>query len=71
MEILLEEMGFQTNTIVNYVHHHIISTRIWENMNKPFEHQEVEGLVEKSNSLDYPSPMHNEGDMQQDPTSPV
>ena len=71
IEIFLKGMEFQTTTTINYDPHHIISIRKQVNKNKPFEHQEVESLAEKANWLDYPSPMQNEGDMQQDSTSPV
>ena len=64
IEGFIKEMGFQTNTAINYDPRHIISIRKQVNKNMPFEHQEVEGLVEKENWLDYHSPMKNEGDMQ-------
>ena len=64
-------MNFKTSFAINYDPHHIISIKIHVNKNKPFEHQEVEGLAEKENWSDYPSLMRNEEDMQQDPTSPV
>ena len=41
------------------------------NKDKPFEHQEVEGLPEKENWSDYPLLMQNEQDMQQDSTLSV
>ena len=70
IEILLKEMGFQIATAINYDPHHIISIRKQVNQNKPFEHHEVKGLDEKENWLDYPSPMQNEDDMEEDSTSP-
>ena len=55
---------FQTNVAINYDPHHIISIRKQVNKNKPFEHQEVERLVEKANWFDYPLLMQSEGDIQ-------
>ena len=49
IESLLKEMGFQRVSPTNYDPHHIISIRKQVNKNKPFEHQEVEGLDEKEN----------------------
>ena len=71
VEILLREMGFQTDLAKNYDPHHIISIRKQVNKNKTFGHQEVEGLAESANWLDYPLLVQNEDDMQQDSTSPV
>ena len=50
---LLNEMRFPTVAAVNYDPHHIISIRKQVNKNKPFEHQEVAGLVESANWMDY------------------
>ena len=47
-------MYFKTSFVVNYDPLHVISTRIQVNKNKPFEHQDVEGLAEKENWLDFP-----------------
>ena len=47
-------MVFQTDVVVNYDLHHIISIRRQVNKNKPFEHHEIAGMVESANWLDYP-----------------
>ena len=49
---LLKEMGFQTNIVVNYDPHHIISIKRQVNKNKPFEHNEIAGVEECANWLD-------------------
>ena len=49
VESLLKYMGFQTSTAINYDPHHVISIRRQVNKNNPFEHQEVEGLIESAN----------------------
>ena len=54
IEILLREMGFQTEVAINYVPHHIISIRRQVNKKNPFEHFEVEGLFKTTKWLDYP-----------------
>ena len=59
VEILLKGMGFKTNFVVEYDPLHVIPTRRHVNKNTPFEHQEVEGLGEKTNWSDYPDPMEN------------
>ena len=69
VESLLKEMGFPTTTSINYDPHHIISIRKQVNKNKPFEHQEVEGLDESENWSDYPLLTQHEEDMQQGSTS--
>ena len=70
MESLLKEMRFQTVAVLNYDPHHVISIRRQVNKNKLFEHQEVEGLDESSNWIDYPQVTQSEEDMQQGSTSP-
>ena len=64
-------MGFQTNNSINCDPHHIISKRRKVNKNRPFEHQEVEGLAESENWSDYPLLTQNEEYMQQESTSLV
>ena len=59
VESMLHEMNFKTNFVVNYDPQHAISQRRKMKKNKAFEHQVVEGLVERVNWLDYPSPMKN------------
>ena len=71
IESLLKEIGFKTTTAINYDPHLIISLRKQVNKNNPFEHQEVEGLVENENWSDYPLVMQNEEDIQQGSTSLV
>ena len=57
VESLLKGMVFKIVFVVNYDPQYVISTRIQVNKNKPFEHQEVEGLVERKIWLDYTAPM--------------
>ena len=64
VERLLKEMKFQTVAVVNYDPHHVISVRREVNKNKPFEHQEVEGLAESANWSDHPWVTQYEEDMQ-------
>ena len=71
VENLLKEMRFQTDAIVNYDPHHVISIRRHVNKIKPFEHHEVVGMAESSNWMDYPHETQNDEDMQQDSTSPM
>ena len=54
VEILLKYIGFQTYTSINYDPHYIISIRRKVNENKPFEHQELEGLDESEKWSNYP-----------------
>ena len=49
VEKLLESMDFQREQRVNYDPYHIISLRKQANKNKPFDHQDVEGLKEVAN----------------------
>ena len=49
IERLLREMGFPTETAINYDPHHIISIRRQVNKNKTFEHFEFVGLPETEN----------------------
>ena len=67
----LKEMRFQTITAFNYDPHHIISIRRQVNKNKPFEHQEVAGLVDSANWMDYPQETQNYEDMQYGSTYPM
>ena len=67
IESLIKEMRFQTTIAVNYDPLHIISIRKQVNKNKPFEHMEVEGLVESANWSNYPLLTQNEEDMQKVP----
>ena len=64
VEILLREMGFETDVSINYDPHHIISIRRQVNMNKTFEHYEATGLFEIANWLDYPHKTQKDVDMQ-------
>ena len=52
VESLLKGMDSKASFRVNYDPEHVISIRIQVNKNKPFEHQEVEGLAEKTNWSD-------------------
>ena len=54
IEILLREMGFQTEVCINYYPHHSISIKRQINKNNPFENFEVASLSETANWLDYP-----------------
>ena len=54
VENLLKEMRFQNDAAVNYDPHHIISIIIHVRKNKPFEHDEIAGMVESANWMDYP-----------------
>ena len=45
--------------VVNYDPQHVISNRIQENKNKPFEHFEVEKISRASNWMDYPKDIKN------------
>ena len=71
VEILLQEMDFNTYFVVNYDPQHVISLITLMNKNKAFEHQVVEGLVEKVNWLDYPRPMENVEVTQENPLAMV
>ena len=53
IEGLLQDMNFMKATKVNYDPNHIISQRRQLNKNKSFEHQEVDGLAEWANLMDY------------------
>ena len=50
-------MNFKKDTTVNYDPLHVISQRRQLNKNKAFEHRVVEGLVGKSNWMDYQTQM--------------
>ena len=62
---------FQTAATINYDPHHVISIRRQVNENKPFEHQEVEGLVESANWLYYPQVTQSSEDMQNESIYPM
>ena len=59
VESLLKGMDFKTYFVVDYDPLHVISIRKQVNKNKTFEHQEVEGLAEKTNWSNYLDPMEN------------
>ena len=56
---------------MNYDLLHVISIRRQVNKNKPFEHQEVEGLAEKTNWSEYLDPMENVEAPQENPLEMV
>ena len=64
-------MGFQTDVVVNYDPHYIISIRRRVNKNMPFEHNEIAGMEESVNWIDYPHETQRDADMQEDSTSSV
>ena len=64
VESVLKETRLQTARDINYDPHHVISVRREVNKNKPFEHQEIEGLAESANWSDHPWVTQNEEDMQ-------
>ena len=53
VEIMLHDMNFMKSIAVNYDAHHVISQRRQFNKKKEFEHQVVEGLVERDNWMEY------------------
>ena len=53
IEGMLEDMNFMKATKINYDPCHIISQRRQQNKNKSFEHQEIEGLENRANLMDY------------------
>ena len=67
IEILLHEMNFKKATTINYDPHHIISQRRQLNKNKAFEHQVVEGLVERANWMKYQKHVKYAYDLQENP----
>ena len=64
-------MGFQKDVVVNYDPHHIISIRREVNKNWPSKHNEIAGMAESVNWLDYPHETQMDLDMQKDSTSSV
>ena len=64
---LLRSIGISLGGSMNYDPHQVISIRRQLNKNKVFEHQEVEGLAEKSHWSDYPTPMENVEVSQENP----
>ena len=69
IENFLREKGFAMEAIINYDPHQIISNRRQANRNKPFEHVEVPGLVEKENWVKYPRETNSDDDMSKNSTS--
>ena len=65
IEIMLREMGFLVEFVVNYGHHNVISNRRQANKNKPFEHSEVARLSEAPNWMDYSKYINNGENMQE------
>ena len=59
VDILLREIDFKIDFAMKFDPQNVISLRRQMNKNKVFEHQIVEGLVEKYNWPDYPSSMEN------------
>ena len=64
IESLLREMGFQTDVVINYDPHHILSIRRQVNKNNPFEHFEVAGLSKTVNWLECPHETQGDFNMQ-------
>ena len=52
---LLQDMNFMKSSKINYDPHHIISQTRQHNKNKHFDPQEIEGLYEISNVMEYQS----------------
>ena len=71
VESLLQEMDFKKTLAVNYDPHHIISQRRKMNKKRDFEHQVVEGLIERVNWMDYPSSMKNTEVSQENPLAVI
>ena len=53
VEGLLQYMNFMKVTKINYDPHHIISHSRKQNKNKAFDHQEIEGLAQRDNLMEY------------------
>ena len=49
----LEDMNFMKATKFNYDPHHIISHTRQHNKNKAFDNQEIEGLAQRANLMEY------------------
>ena len=69
IESLLKEMGFLTKLAVNYDPHQVISNIRKSLRRKPFEHEEIVGLVDAINWYDYPKETRKDTDMQEDSKS--
>ena len=63
VENMLREKGFSMEAVIDYDPHHIISNKRQANKNKPFEHVEVEGFVERDNWMKYPRETNSDEDM--------
>ena len=63
VEGLFRDMNFKNPTKINYDPHHITSHRRQHNKNKSFEHQEIEGLADRYNLMDYQSDMEDSGNL--------
>ena len=50
---MLQDMNFMKATKINYDPHHIISQRRQQSKNKAFDHQEIKGLPDRGNFMDY------------------
>ena len=68
IEGLLQDMNFMKASKINYDPHHIISHRREHNKNKAFDHQEIEGLVERANLMEYQSSVESSERLQLNPS---
>ena len=59
------------STKINYDPHHIISQRRQYNKNKVFDHEEIEGLTQRYNLMEYPSDVDNSKSLHVDPSSKI
>ena len=64
-------MGFETEPTINYDLHQVISNRIKDQTIKPFKHEEVVGLEEVANWLNYPKEAPKIIDLDEDSSSPI
>ena len=71
VESMLQKMDFKKYFVVKYDPQHVILLRRQMNKKTYFEHHVVEGLAEKVNWLDYPSPLENVEVSQENPLSMV
>ena len=69
VEGLLREKGFTMEAVIDYEPHHIMSNRRQGNKRKPFEHIEVEGLVERANWVKYHGETKSDEDIPERSTS--
>ena len=65
----VKEKGFAKGAAIEYDPHRIISNRRQANKNNPFEHDEVVGLVEKENWMEYPGEASYDEETQENSTS--